>query len=588
MADMKQIPLRMRSVGDLAQAKEHFYIPSYQRGYRWDAEQVKALLDDLKEFEKESEGENTPGAFYCLQPLVVVKGEKVGQQVEWEVVDGQQRLTTLFLILKRLLPAEHPLFHIRYERHPENKLGLAGLLQELSKDHAVGDSSSPDFYYIQKAEQVIQDWIKDHAGSMLPSLTRREGLCAKFIWQQIDKRGPHEAIRTFTRLNAGKIRLKDSELIRALFLRTDALDEGERLHLALRWDQMERRLQNPEFWGFLTNEKEPPESRIEFLFRLYAEEKIGKVNKDRVIFKYFVDQLECNTNRKALWQEVEDLFLTLEEWFEDNQLFHLIGFLVAQGKIITDLRAEATKSGKTAFVRTLKKLVREDVLTKVTPRGEIENYLAKLEYGESNSMIKKVLLCLNLATLDADQTDTVRFSFHAYKKEENGWDIEHIRATESRGPEGEKELRAVLRAMKDYVQRKGKESDGDYIALFQLDLENPVNKDDLKKLYARLLNKMEGSKELEPSDRLENLTLLDAGTNRGYGNSPFQVKRDWILGLDRQSKYLLPCTRNVFSKSYSKSPINLLHWTPDDAQDYLSAITDTLTVFFDKTWEEPQ
>ena len=94
---------------------------------------------------------------------------------------------------------------------------------------------------------------------------------------------------------------------------------------------------------------------------------------------------------------------------------------------------------------------------------------------------------------------------------------------------------------------------------------------------------MEGG-DSGPSNGLGNLTLLDAGTNRGYGNSPFAVKRSWVLGLEQQAKYLLPCTRNVFTKSYAKNPVNLLHWSTEDADDYLSWITSTLSRFFAETW----
>ena len=86
------------------------------------------------------------------------------------------------------------------------------------------------------------------------------------------------------------------------------------------------------------------------------------------------------------------------------------------------------------------------------------------------------------------------------------------------------------------------------------------------------------------SDRLGNLTLLDAETNRGYGNSSFAVKRQWVLGLERTAKYLLPCTRNVFTKSVAPAPVSLLHWTPDDAAAYLKVIGDSLDHFFAETW----
>jgi uncharacterized protein with ParB-like and HNH nuclease domain len=69
-----------------------FFIPSYQRGYRWTEQQVTELLNDINEFSpKEIENSNEK-TWYCLQPIVVKKKD----DNEWDVIDGQQRLTTIF------------------------------------------------------------------------------------------------------------------------------------------------------------------------------------------------------------------------------------------------------------------------------------------------------------------------------------------------------------------------------------------------------------------------------------------------------------------------------------------------------------
>lgn len=73
---------------------EHYLIPYYQRGYRWDEINVKALLEDIDNFINLDEGK------YCLQPIVVVpRIDDEGKNI-WEVVDGQQRLITMFIIFK--------------------------------------------------------------------------------------------------------------------------------------------------------------------------------------------------------------------------------------------------------------------------------------------------------------------------------------------------------------------------------------------------------------------------------------------------------------------------------------------------------
>jgi uncharacterized protein with ParB-like and HNH nuclease domain len=87
---MQNNDLQLRSVSDLL--KESFFIPAYQRGYRWTVRQVTDLLQDVFAFMNEKR--RAQGEFYCLQPVVVAHrdGEK-----RWELIDGQQRLTTIFL-----------------------------------------------------------------------------------------------------------------------------------------------------------------------------------------------------------------------------------------------------------------------------------------------------------------------------------------------------------------------------------------------------------------------------------------------------------------------------------------------------------
>ena len=87
----KETPLRLKRV-------EHYFIPSYQRGYRWTKLNVLALLEDIDAFlQKQSAGATIQS--YCLQPIVVVEQQDAEGERIWEIIDGQQRLTTLYIIL---------------------------------------------------------------------------------------------------------------------------------------------------------------------------------------------------------------------------------------------------------------------------------------------------------------------------------------------------------------------------------------------------------------------------------------------------------------------------------------------------------
>lgn len=82
-----------RAIPDLLNKK--YYIPEYQRGYRWEKTQVLDLLQDLYSFFIG----DTKGQFYCLQPIVV-KEKQMNNELWYEVIDGQQRLTTIRIIMQ--------------------------------------------------------------------------------------------------------------------------------------------------------------------------------------------------------------------------------------------------------------------------------------------------------------------------------------------------------------------------------------------------------------------------------------------------------------------------------------------------------
>lgn len=126
----------------------NFLIPSYQRGFRWSEKEVTELLNDISEFTPKQIGDTDKKTWYCLQPIVVkVKtDEEIGTQ-RYEVIDGQQRLTTIYLILyylNQLYTEENrePLFTLNYETRPESH----SFLEKLEKGNI--NNSNIDFYYI--------------------------------------------------------------------------------------------------------------------------------------------------------------------------------------------------------------------------------------------------------------------------------------------------------------------------------------------------------------------------------------------------------------------------------------------------------
>src|SRR5690606_37099098 len=148
--------LEPRLIGDLTLPKNNyrFFIPSYQRGYRWGVEEVTALLDDFLDFLFTSINKSER---YCLQPIVV----KQLENGSYEVLDGQQRLTTLFILLSYLQrdDDEINLFELEYETRPNSGLFLRNLSSEVN-------SENPDYFYISQAYKIIVDWFNTYKESV--------------------------------------------------------------------------------------------------------------------------------------------------------------------------------------------------------------------------------------------------------------------------------------------------------------------------------------------------------------------------------------------------------------------------------------
>jgi hypothetical protein len=582
------MPIELRSIKRLlvddGGASARYWIPAYQRGYRWAHLQVTQLLNDIWDFIQSGAGN-----FYCLQPIVVRRMD----DGRFEVVDGQQRLTTLHILLShqreilRILRMSR--FSIAYETR--DPAFLEGIDPERAGENA-------DFHHICEALRAIDVWMAQHDGTQ--PLTLIQHLLAedsaresnvRVIWYELDP--SDDAVAAFTRLNVGKIPLTEAELVRALFLRRARQDDGAdrtAYRISYEWDQIEKRLRNDAVWYFLQDKPEGTANRISLIFRLAAL-RAGRLNaQDHAVFAYFSDRLG-ETDAEGAWREAREIFMALEEWYDDRELFHIVGFILQQAQgdldVITELLDQSSKLSKQAFSEFLRRRVLNDIFRKVAENlpadelgQEIDAQCRAVDYS-SPGKVRSLLLLFNLATLIENQKSNIRFQFDSFKTER--WDIEHIRAVSDDRPERDNEQKAWLRQCRDYLRAF---PDGPEQALAlridaYLDPENhPVGAAlDFETIDTEILTHFDGSRQAT-DHTLANLTLLDRGTNRGYGNAVFAMKREILLDQDRSGVFVPLCTRNVFLKSYSRIVGNVLFWSEDDAEAYLDAIVATLTGFF--------
>ena len=173
----------------------NYFIPDYQRGYRWGEREVTQLLSDLYEFMNQHPKLQE---FYCLQPLVVVERKagtldslpsevKNAGALVYEVVDGQQRLTTLFLLIhyfneqyrgKNQLTT--PQLH--FETREESAEALEGIQIDNNGAAVFGNagcqlSKSIDFWHIKHAYEYIHRWCEKNLAVELQ--VNFQGFCAR-------------------------------------------------------------------------------------------------------------------------------------------------------------------------------------------------------------------------------------------------------------------------------------------------------------------------------------------------------------------------------------------------------------------------
>jgi hypothetical protein len=283
--------------------------------------------------------------------------------------------------------------------------------------------------------------------------------------------------------------------------------------------------------------------------------------------------------------------MRLHEWYRDRTLYHLVGYLVNEGAEMVAIRQDAAALTRSAFRQGLKRRIRDRLQERIpvaqdgaaSLEARLHTGLGALDYDTrtQHPTIRSVLLLFNIAALLENPKATMRFPFSHFRKE--NWDIEHIRALASAAPSASHERRDWLDDLVRYLDAAGAQ-DGMWREAGELLAQlgdgeappGPAFSDAFLDLYRRVRENYDGAGELADDNALGNLTLLDAATNRGYGNAVFPIKRSKIIARDRDGVFIPPCTRNVFLKCYSRRIDHLSAWSPDDRADYFDAIVASL------------
>lgn len=622
------------SVKDIVSKYKKFNVPSLQRTYRWGEKEITLLLNDLYEFYNTNE--DSTNDFYPLQPLILKKSNQ--NDDTWNVLDGQQRLTTIKLIASFLEMDKDYYLDISYDTREKTKDFLDNISNKKEED--VG--TSMELYYIFHAYEVIKSWFQKKEGRKFVEDKERKNAIknvlfekerTRFVVQEMNS--DDDEAKTFQNINQGRIPLSCSELIKALFLGhifeshkidnncrfayssdgyglfipIDPIKERQSLTrlqniIAKEWDDIETVLMHDEFYSFVCPEKDRSINRMDFLFEVVCgNEKYKKYKTDdpfNAIYERIKDDKKSNIvdTISHCWNEVVKCFNRMQKLYYDFDAYHLVGFCICEDiGISEDFYKYCNEDEKLdEFKTAIRVKIKGKVLSSLKT-DDLDEWLKGLLYKENKDQIKEILLLHNLQSYSDEK---LRFPFNLYDSGKN-YDIEHIHATAEEKADKNSRYEWFDTNHSAIKKEEKKLEDPNLITLFNSFEEAYGEKkksDKFKndKEFNKLRDIMiidnfdnDDAKEyFSTKDGIRNLCLLDSTTNRTYKNSLFITKREMILKkakgeMDKEGDVypLLLCTERIFLKFYSNvdSDDNLNFWTIKNRKAYLKDISKKVTDF---------
>ena len=538
-----------------------FIIPFYQRGYRWTANEAKRLFSDLLEFE-ESTGESE----YCLQPIVL---QPVKEQKNYEgfsqglynekllVVDGQQRLTTIAILLDALGVERKWEIYYKAEKN---------ILSKLLRNNDT--NNQPINYYFREKVRDAFDRCSNDKKDVIRRLLDNPRKSIVFLRYDIspevqkDEKEGYEGHNAFLRLNAGKTPLTSSELIRALYMvNASGLSLQERMEISKEWEIIENTLRDEQFWLMFNSEGlSKTQTRIDLLFALVKDVSLREAKANpRIVFER-MDAEENGKDLRTTWVSVLRCFWWMQSCYADVELFNYLCWI----------REFTENSAKTIYDKWRYYPKMEDFkvsIIKIIQKRYEGKEFNKFDYNCNKNELRALFVLLNL--LDCNKSKE-RFRFDLYKNK--SWDIEHI---DSRTPneltdvDSQKEW--LLNSYNE-LSKEGQHSFDDFCRQKMLKKERIQSLKHFQIMAEEILalfNQSLGEEKIKNQDALGNLALLNTSINRSYKNAIFPVKRKTIKGfINNGDCYVPPCTAKAFMKFYTESPSKITHWLQVDFENY--------------------
>lgn len=589
----------------------YFNIPPYQRGYKWRGEAVLKLLEDISSLNLQRDSKK----FYCLQNITLVKDSISGF---FNVVDGQQRLTTLVVILACLDESDKVREKVKYSSREETTQAFisnfildSGNSREIiaydwnSFAHHHSDLDYQDIFYLHSAYRTVHEWYKgktnEEQSILKDTILHRVKIIVNLI-QDSDEQ------KLFGNLNGARVQLDGADLVRALIITNVARMEfpdaeltvqqavqlnEKRVKIGMELDAMTRWWKDPAHLLLfspaikaVTRVEDIPFDEDKYpingLYKLHALIQ----EKKEITLGLFEKNVVEN------WKGIRYLQRILSTWTEDREAYHLVGYLLRYSKdpaadVFKDVFQKWEKSTRTQFIKEIKGMIQTDILDdfkegphplfiKDATDFEVQCYKEDW-YNDSPKDVIKLMVLLDV--INIVKSPGKRFLAPEYFVPSSE-DKEHIFPQSPLGGKLDaKDKKAKMEIVNAYIDLVNKTLKNDkpippLTDEAALDDENKV--DDLKQL-------VDAIKKVIPINCLGNLCLLAVNINRGYGNDFYTEKRIAIISADREGSFIRPHVLDAFDKAWTEKNQVIHHmsqWGRQEILDRRKYIEITITDFF--------
>ncbi len=570
------------STGKIA-IKDCFYsdmwysVPEYQRPYVWEEEQIISLLDDI-----ELASNSNPNSQYFLGSMVLhcqTKTKDDTDYVENAILDGQQRLTTLYLlhavirditdITKRKSSCQETIYQegdpdngiperlrLEFSIRPEvdeffntNVKKHGSTLENEDLDNTIKSSKSISVRNLAKAILIIRSWFKKNEQPI--DLDTFYGfLRQNVVLVYVASAELEDAFQMFTVLNDRGIKLRNSDILKALNLK-EISNEKEREKYARFWEELEGEL-GEEFDKFLSyirtilvKEKARHSLLKEYEENIYNPRTFNKSSKEYVqiqpLLNKGIQTFQYIENYKSHYNQIfgGNNFYLEKNWAFDN-LISILHETTFSDIWIPPLLAYKKNVGEFkiySFLRKLDVKFSGDWISKESPTIRQEN-MNKIIIQIENA-------CMNLHSKEEMATSILESDVFEFNKKE------FLDQIENNTTYGRRYARYLLCKIDFFLSgpNHGEKRDISHnMSIEHVLPQNPEENSDWKTIFS--------NEELETyKHRLGNLVLISRRKNTQLSNLDFVQKKEKYF---RNNIETFPNSSTVMQKE---------SWTPSDVTE---------------------